>query len=431
MRSRAARWTFVALAWVAFGIAGYFLFTTQKTIGAAASTVREVDNHAREADDAIADLRVSQQAYVASGQGVGFWMPKVAATIETAGTAVDGLRRAATSPEGRTAGEQASAAVAEFADVDKRARDYIRSGQVLMASDVIFTEGGQLAAVAARQVETARLAEHQAFDLKEAATRKQQATMAGAGAGVAALMTLLLALAGGRRQDDGSTESSIAPQTSSSSLGLSGAPEEGVVSHARPASTAVAPPRPAAPIAPAPAATPAMARGAVVLRAAAELSTDFGRVRDSDELSRLLGRAADLLDATGLIVWISDDLGMRSGGQGEVFLRPALAHGYSPAMLAKMPAMPRSADNAAAAACRSGTLQIVLSKPGGAAGAIVAPILTADGCIGALSAEIKSGGEGSEAVQSVATIVAAHLASVVAAAPPEAAAAEPSRAANG
>jgi len=73
----------------------------------------------------------------------------------------------------------------------------------------------------------------------------------------------------------------------------------------------------------------------------------------------------------------------------------------------------------------------VLSKPGGAAGAIVAPILTADGCIGALSAEIKSGGEGSEAVQSVATIVAAHLASVVAAAPPEAAAAEPSRAANG
>jgi hypothetical protein len=79
-----------------------------------------------------------------------------------------------------------------------------------------------------------------------------------------------------------------------------------------------------------------------------------------------------------------------------------------------MPAVPRSADNAAAAAYRTGSQQIVLSRPGGAPGAIVAPILGADGCIGALTAEIKDGGEGSEAVQAVTTIVAAHLASVLA-----------------
>jgi hypothetical protein len=88
--------------------------------------------------------------------------------------------------------------VAEFADVDKRARDYIRSGQTLMAADVIFTEGSQLAAVAARQVETARLAEHQAFDAQEAAVRKQQASIIGAGAGVAALISLLLGVTGAR-----------------------------------------------------------------------------------------------------------------------------------------------------------------------------------------------------------------------------------------
>ena len=46
--------------------------------------------------------------------------------------------------------------------------------------------------------------------------------------------------------------------------------------------------------------------------------------------------------------------------------------------------------------------------------AIVAPILGADGCLGALSAEIKDGGEASEAVQAVATIVAAHLAGLLA-----------------
>ena len=52
----------------------------------------------------------------------------------------------------------------EFSEVDKRARDYLQSGQLLMAGDVIFTEGGQTAASAARQVEAARLAEHQALD---------------------------------------------------------------------------------------------------------------------------------------------------------------------------------------------------------------------------------------------------------------------------
>ncbi len=86
------------------------------------------------------------------------------------------------------------------------------------------------------------------------------------------------------------------------------------------------------------------------------LATDFGRVRDLDELTRLLGRAADVLDASGLMVWMGD----ASGGD----LRPVLAHGYSSQMLARIPPVPRSADNAAAAAYRSGTLQIVLSRPG-------------------------------------------------------------------
>ena len=60
MRSRAARMTFVAVAWIALGIVGYFLFNTQKTLAVAASAVRAVDQHAREADDALADLRVAQ-----------------------------------------------------------------------------------------------------------------------------------------------------------------------------------------------------------------------------------------------------------------------------------------------------------------------------------------------------------------------------------
>lgn len=421
MPSRPGRWMFAAVAWIALGVSGYLLYQSQKTIVAAASAVRAVDQRAREADDAIADLRVGQTAYVAGGQGVGFWMPKVAATIAAANTALEALRQSSTSPEARAAGEQASAAVAEFVDVDKRARDYIRSGQTLMAADVIFTEGGQLTAVAARQVETARQAELQAFDASEAATRRQQATILGVGGGIAAVAALLLAVGSGRRDDVAVEDAPASSERASATLGLSS--DDGVVSHAKVATAAPA-------MAPKPVAQPPVqARSAVVLKAAADLSTDFGRVRDSEELSRLLERTADLLDATGLIVWMVDQ--PTGSGQPDASLKPVLAHGYAPAMLAKMPAMPRSADNAAAAACRTGALQIVLSKPGGPAGAVVAPILTADGCVGALSAEIKSGGEGSEAVQAVAAIVAAHLASVVAPAPGDAVATPEPRAAHG
>ena len=131
-----------------------------------------------------------------------------------------------------------------------------------------------------------------------------------------------------------------------------------------------------------------------MLKAATEVATEFGRVRDLDELTRVLGRAAEVMDASGLMVW----MGSASGSD----LRPVLAHGYSAEMIARIPPVPRSADNAAAAAYRSGTLQIVLSRPGGSSGAVVAPILAADGCIGALSAEIRSGGETSESVQALA-----------------------------
>jgi hypothetical protein len=111
------------------------------------------------------------------------------------------------------------------------------------------------------------------------------------------------------------------------------------------------------------------------------------------------------MDASGLMVWI----GSASGAD----LRPVLAHGYRAEMMTRIPPVPRSADNAAAAAYRTSALQIVHSHPGGASGAVVAPILSADGCIGALSAEILSGGETSESVQALATIFAAHLAGIL------------------
>jgi len=400
MRSRAARLIIGAMAGLAIGAAAFFVVQTEKQLLDERASVRAFDLHAREAADALAELRAGQQAYVAAGQGVAFWMPKVAATTDAITAALNALRESTSSAAGRSAVEEAAAAMGEFAAVDKRARDYVRAGQLLMAGDVIFTEAGQLATVAARQVETARQAEHQAFDATEAGLRTRQGEAIAAAAAFSALVVLILGASAARR----ASEQTAQP---SGTFGLARATtDEGIVSHAKPVAstqrTAAIPTPPAVP-----------ARNAVMLKTAADLATDFGRARDSDELERLLARAADLMDAAGLIVWVGSTAGAD--------LRPVLAHGYTTQMLARMPSVPRTADNAAAAAYRSGTLQIVLSRPGGTPGALVAPILTADGCVGALSAEIKGGGEGSEAVQAVATIVAAHLAGVLAIAPVEAA----------
>src|SRR5689334_11416370 len=76
MRSRSARLTCVAVAWIALGAAGYFAFTSHSQLTARAEAIRAVDQHAREAIDALSDLRAAQQAYVAGGQDVAFWVPK-------------------------------------------------------------------------------------------------------------------------------------------------------------------------------------------------------------------------------------------------------------------------------------------------------------------------------------------------------------------
>src|SRR2546426_5392224 len=193
MRSRAVRSIVGALALLAVVAAGFFLIRSEQHFARQRTAARAFDLHAREASDALADLRASQQAYVAAGQGVAFWVPKVASLMESITQTLTSIRSSAASATSRASLDEAAASVAEFAAVDKRARDYIRAGQPLMAGDVIFTEGGQTASVAARYIESARLSEHQAYDASEADTRKLQAA---ALTGAALIAVLALALVG-------------------------------------------------------------------------------------------------------------------------------------------------------------------------------------------------------------------------------------------
>ena len=380
MYSRALRLSCGLLALIAIGAAAFLIIRSEQHITQQDAALRAFDQQARDASASLVEARVGQQAYVAAGQGVAFWFGKTAAAVQAATGGMAALQQAA-GAAARTALEEAAATITEFSAIDKRARDYLKSGQQLMAGDVIFTEGSDAAATAVRQIETARQAQHQAAEGNERAVRKQQTLTAGVAAGIVVLAVLLLIPV---------PRAKAAEAAADAGLSIPATPQE---------------------VASTPAPLPAMSVRAQgdVLKAATQVATEFGRVRDLDELTRVLGRAAEVMDASGLMVWVGSPVG------GD--LRPVLAHGYSAAMIARIPPVPRSADNAAASAYRTGTLQIVLSRPGGTPGAVVAPILSADGCIGALSAEIRSGGETSEGVQALAAIFAAQLASVLNAAP--------------
>jgi hypothetical protein len=137
----------------------------------------------------------------------------------------------------------------------------------------------------------------------------------------------------------------------------------------------------------------------------ARVCTALGQVGLPEEIQPHLDAAARAIGAVGLIVWIWDET-----AQG---LRPALAHGYSPRVLAQLPMVLPDDDNATAAAFRSAR---ACTMPGAAhsSGALVIPLLLSNGCVGVLALELLPQAEKETAVRAAATIVAAAVAQLVA-----------------
>jgi hypothetical protein len=385
-----------AVCCIAGGATVTFVLSSEQQITERRASARVFDQRAREATEALAGVRTAQQAYVAAGQGVAFWMSKVDAAMETVANTLAMLQQSATIAASRAALDGTGTTLHEFGDVDKRIRGYLKSGAQLMAADIIFTEGGEAVASAARQVESARLEEQSNLDRFEGVHRKQEAQALAGAAGLVIVIVVALAL----------LPRKAAARADPASPGLLVAPRELIARREASPEPEPAEPKPAEMVRPV---DVSKRTAGPALKAAAQLCTDLGRVSDSQELRALIGRAADMLDASGLVLW----MGTADGDE----LRPAVAHGYDPQLAARIPSVPRSANNAAAAAYRTATLQIVLSRPGSARGAVVAPVVSADGCIGVLSAEIRDGGEASETVQALAAIIAAQLAGVLGSTP--------------
>src|SRR6185295_4030907 len=110
---------------------------------------------------------------------------------------------------------------------------------------------------------------------------------------------------------------------------------------------AISAPVEAAPIQPPPSVA---AAPAVDLIPAAELCADIARADSGDALAALVDRAAGVIGASGLVVWLEG---------GDEALVPALAHGYGPHAQGLLGRLPLSDENATTRAWHSGELQWV------------------------------------------------------------------------
>jgi hypothetical protein len=380
-----------AIAWIALGAAALYVVRTEQQLADRRAALRAFETASHDAADALGDVQAGQQAYVAAGQDTREWMSKVATYLQTASNSVEMLRTTALSPTSAPALRDAVTAAATVREVDRRLRQHLDANEIRAAADIVFADAADAVSSALSDIDAAIDAERQAADLFDSRLRRSQLYLLGSLAFLVAAVVGLLGL----RPAESETSLTQASSASSERAAAEAAPVAagGSTETAEPEVTVTWPHD--------------RLSSSERLTRAADLCTELGRVREAEQLRDLLARSAEALGARGLIVW----LGNTSGGD----LRPVLAHGYSELTLSRLAPVSRDADNAAAAAYRTSQLQIVRSRRGESQGAVVAPLLGPDGCLGALTAEIREHGDETLAdTRAVAAIIAAQLAGVLA-----------------
>lgn len=394
MNSSALRWMIMGVFIAVLLTAVYFLWTTDTSSRAITTAADNFDRQTHVLARAALDLRMAQQAYVAVGQGDEFWSSKVSAQISQIRDDLTALRADAPVAEARTEVDEAISSLEDFERMDARAREYARSNQRLLASDLIFSDGLEKSTAILEALERARAAVAAHNDVIVDDARRRELMIAGGAAAAALAVGLMLV--------------PVPRQVATDVHGDVPAVRESMVSREHE-------PLPLHdvrdPVPPLPTVTPPSLREPPTealdpfdLGRVASLCTELARIVDTRSLPAVLERTASVLDANGVVLWIADPDGRE--------LNPILTHGYPPQMATRLGTIPRDAENATAAAFRTALLQTVHADSI-SNGAIAVPLVTPSGCVGVMAAEVRHGGEKQDAKLAAAAIVAAQLATLV------------------
>ncbi len=385
---------FLVLALVALGANWQLDIARRNGRRAAAS----INDQLRLAEQGLSDLRGAQAGYLAAGQKPDEWMNTATATAVMLEHAIAVLSTTpATSPDARPHYDAAAALVAELTANDRKARGFIEAGQMLLASDVLFQEGADPARKLSAELAAARAAEMASFE--KAATKIGWIGLAANG--VAFAIGLLLIAMSARAGSKAQESTSSAETADGLNLNASQGTPQLLNTGGRDRFDA-GPIEPLNAGTPEPAVDPFVAPS-VDLSSAAELCVDLGRILDGRDLNALMGRAAEVLDAKGLVLWVSE-----SGG---TVLRPSVAYGYSERVLQRMGTLEADGDNVTSLAFRTLQPQVVRGSLHGH-GALAVPLITASGCVGVLAAEVQ-GAKPGDVRFAVARMIAAQLSTLV------------------
>ncbi|HEX6322157.1 MAG TPA: hypothetical protein VFZ36_00405 [Vicinamibacterales bacterium] len=398
MRRLAVRVMVVLLLAAGAAAAAYQAVSRSRALEAAAARQAALGAAAALVDVALAEVAASQRAYVAPGQGLDFWAGKVDESLASARAALAALQTQS-GAEGAASVESALSRLHDFAVMDRSVRDYVRENRNAMGADLIFADGYEIMAAARADAFAAASVAHRG--LATTLARDRQLHLASIAAlGACVLIAALLLLAAPKPAAP-IAATIVTDSFDAAPVSPPAAAPDDAIGAALDASLAGldAPTAPTALTATVPtAATITHVPTTVDLPSAADVCVDLARLLDARDLQPVMARIASVLGAEGVVVWIADAEG-RS-------LAPALTHGYSPSLVARLGRLSIDADNATAAACRSKAAQVV-------DGALAVPLLTSGGCTGVLAVEMKDGRERAGDVQSLARIVAAQLAATV------------------
>lgn len=414
MKNRVVRVALVVLAAVSLAVAGLFVYRTELQLSQSRESLRALDRDVTRILANLSDLRGAQAGLVGAGQDISAWTAKANRLTADTSAALQAIDRTRLVPEVTQQLTAATDALVQSEKASSHIRDLLATDQPLTASGVVFNDATQVLVTAATAVGNANLLQATAFDRDSLQMRLLEAYAVG-GVGVFLLIVVLMLLPTvverAADQTAMSTDESVTglglSRGSSSSAGADSAGQSGLdlnLTSGRTTSARMGQEIGGKSEAPRPPAEPEPRKPSVDLGGTAALCADMACIQDATELRALLTRAATLLDASGIVVWI--------GGVGAAELRPTFSFGYSDNTIARMKSLPADDSNAVSQAFRTGRLELV-GAAGGRNGAIVTPVNTSSGCVGAMAAEIRHGGESNPDVQAVATIISAQLATLI------------------
>lgn len=369
MQSRAVRLVLLALLLVAGTGAALVAWTIDGQQRVLEDGERDIAGRVDGLLALVADIAAAQHAYVAPGQPTQPAFERSAARIQEALSALAALR-----PLLRTAGGSeilagVEAAASDLVDADSSARNHLGASQTLWAAEVIFEQARDAAASLTDALRRLRAAERAALVERRASLTRELWLVLGGAALVWTLGLGALVRLPGRQPTPEPvamlpTDALAVPQASPPGAALS------------------------------------------KLTRAAEVCTAIARLSTAEDLSALLARTADVVDASGIVIWM--------GAGDRLFV--AASHGYEPALVGRLGTIQRSAENATATAWRTAEVRIVATD-GVSPGAIVAPLPVPAGCAGVLAAEIRNGGESAASTRAVLSMIAAQFAAALSAWP--------------